>query len=144
VGWVKGRGWADPDVASEHAPAALTLDDLYARWLRAERSKIVLNRNKPKSVGRDVSIYQRLIQPVFGDRPFAAIQRAEVGRWVEQMTEGGAAAKTVRNRHATFHAIAAHGCLEMGLRPDNPCARTPLPRTSTTGRSSSSPMASGH
>lgn len=128
VGWVKGRGWVDPEHSSEPEAIPPTLNDVYEEWLQAERTKIVLNRKKPKSVGRDDSIYRRTIQPMFGDRPFASIQRAEIARWVAQMTETGLAAKTVRNRHATFHTIAAHGCLEMGLRADNPCTKTPLPR----------------
>src|SRR4051794_30511555 len=69
IGWMKGRGWGDPDSISKDAPMASTLDDVFGSWLRAERTKIVLNRKKPKSVGRDVRIYQRVIQPVFGDRP---------------------------------------------------------------------------
>lgn len=128
IGWVKGRGWVAPDTTAEPAEPGPSLDDVYAAWLEAERKKILLNRKKPKSVGRDVSVYQRLIQPAFGARPFGSLHRTEIGKWVEQMTAAGAAAKTVRNRHAVFHAIAGFGCLELGLRPDNPCAKTPLPR----------------
>src|SRR4051812_39675196 len=40
VGWVKGRGWVDLDAASEQAPGAMTLDDVYAGWLQTERTKI--------------------------------------------------------------------------------------------------------
>lgn len=107
LGWVKGRGWIareEPRTHAEPEPAAASVDDVYAGWLRAEHTKIAFNRKKPKSVGGDARIYERLIRPAFGTRPFSSIQRAEIADWVEQMTLGGAAAKTVRNRHAVLHA----------------------------------------
>lgn len=85
VGWVKGRGWVEP-ASQPDAPAPATLDDVYAAWLAAERIKLVLHRKKPKSLGRDVSTYRRVIQPRFGDRPFVTIHRAEVGAWAATMT----------------------------------------------------------
>lgn len=126
VGWVKGRGWVA--TVDEPTRRAASLDDVYLGWLGAEREKITLNRKKPASVGRDSRVYELHIKPAFGARPFTSISRQDIRAWVATMTELGASAKSVRNRHGVFHAIAAHGILEMELRPDNPCFRTPLPR----------------
>jgi hypothetical protein len=66
VGWVKGRGWT---VDGHETPApmpAATLDQVYTAWLAAEQQKVALRRKKAKSVGRDDSIYRRVIQPSSG------------------------------------------------------------------------------
>jgi hypothetical protein len=80
VGWTKGRGWVTTDTPSSATDANPTLDAVHAEWLDAERQKVTLRRKNAKSVGRDDSIYRRVIQPTFGTRPFVSIQRSEVRR----------------------------------------------------------------
>jgi integrase len=44
------------------------------------------------------------------------------------MSRLGAAPKSVHNRHGLMFQLMSYGCIEMGLRADNPCQKQPLPR----------------
>lgn len=125
IGWVKGRGWVDSPTTTV---PPVTLDEVMAAWFSAEQEKIILNRKKPKSVGRDRRTYQLHIEPAFGSRPFTSITRQDVRSWVLAMAISGAKPKTVHNRHGLLFQIMRHGGIEMGLRVDNPCQGTALPR----------------
>jgi integrase len=51
----------------------------------------------------------------------------DIRRWVNQREAAGAAPKTIGNYHGLMFGIMAHA-VRKGLRADNPCADTKLPR----------------
>lgn len=120
-GWVKGVGFA------EGQGSGTTVDEVYASWLDEQREKVALGRKTADSLQRDTRLWALHLQPTFGTRQFSTISRDEVKAWIRAQARKSAA-KSVTNRHGLLSGIMSFGCVEMGLRADNPCAKQMLPR----------------
>lgn len=65
--------------------------------------------------------------------PITAVTEANVNQWVAGLSNGGAAAKTVANKHG-FLASVFKKAHTRGLVESNPCEGTRLPRTEVRGK----------
>ena len=134
-GWVKGRGWVDPEDVEVVVP---TLDQVVQKWRVHELDKLTLGTKKGKTLGKDIRTYELHIKPVLGNLPVTAITREDVRAWVTGMSACGAAPKSVSNRHGLLFQILNSRCWNWAccgpIRARAP--RCPAPRSTTTCASS--------
>ncbi|WP_231584511.1 hypothetical protein [Mycobacterium haemophilum] len=67
------------------------------------------------------------IGPSLGAVPLAQLSRDDVSLWIQGLEQGGAAAKTIANKHG-FLSTALASAVAAGHIPANTAARTRLPR----------------
>lgn len=67
-----------------------------------------------------------LIKP-FGGIPIDKIDQDDISDWIIDMSESDKSPKTIRNAHGLLNSIMKTA-VERGHRPDNPCAKSRLPK----------------
>ncbi|MGH2688176.1 MAG: tyrosine-type recombinase/integrase [Actinomycetota bacterium] len=112
---VKRGNWIDP------ARSAIRLGDWARQWLD---HKLNLRR---ASFARDEGCVRNQIVPAFGSTPIGRIARADIQRWVKELSDGGLSAASVRRCHRVLNSILAEAVNDR-LIPESPCRRISLPR----------------
>jgi integrase len=126
AGWVPGEGWEVP----EPEPPAATFADVATGaggYFERQAKRVKLGKIKAYTVYRDRRTYELHLEEIFGHLPFGEVDIDDVGDWVDQQLDAGAAPKSIRNRHGLLSSIIKHGRLRMKLRRDSPCEATELP-----------------
>jgi len=111
--------------------ASPTLREYTARYLNPETG--LLTGIEPGTRAGYEKASQRSFLKILGDYPVDAIQKQDVGKWVEWQERQPSvnrpgktvAAKTVRNYHALLSSVLA-SAVEEGIRKDNPAYKTRL------------------
>lgn len=115
------------DRALEHRLAAPTDTPTVAAWCTSHIES--LSGTQDDTLGRYRAYVANDLGALAG-LPVTAVQPEDVSRWVNAMARGGAAGKTVKNKHGLLSAAMGHA-VRVGLIPSNPCEGTRLPRTET-------------
>jgi len=89
---------------------------------------------RPASRARDESYLHNHVLPAFAQTQIARIRKADVQRWVRELSEGkGLAPRTVRECYRIFGGIMREA-VEDRLIPESPCRRVALPRVEHSER----------
>lgn len=133
LGPTRARQWLEEqDDDEEHSLTALTVDDLFERWIewKGERRKDgSLRRIRSQRTLADYrSQYKRKIGPTFGAKPAQLITAPEIQTWVDKLG-ADLEPKTVADYHALLHQVykwASAPSRQIILL--NPCTETELPK----------------
>lgn len=126
-GWVRGEGWAPPPPPPVPEPTFGDVATGPDGYFQQQERRVRRGKLKPYTLHRDRRSYHLHLEEMFAHLPFTSIDENEIADWVDEQLDGGAAAKTVRNRHGLLSSVMKHGRLRMKLRQDNPCELTELP-----------------
>lgn len=138
-GWIKGRGFVREGAAAPAPEPATGAVETFGHFAHRYVDDI-LTGVEPRTRGD----YHTMIDQqfaAFADLPVDAPRSADVSRWVNLQEAGipgpagdddwvkrPARAKTLANRHGLLYSLF-HAAVQAGLRTDNPCSGTTLPRT---------------
>jgi len=107
--------WIDP--AASAAQFATLASGRLASRLNVRRSTFLT----------DEGCIRKHILPRFGSVPIGRIARADVQRWIKELSDAGVGADTVRRCHRLLKTILADA-VEERMIPESPCRRISLPR----------------
>lgn len=105
---------------------SLSFDEAFEDWYRFDPSR-------PKRTVDDVKLMMREFREIIGDKPLDAVERMEVIRYRDSLTEKGRKPKTLDKKLAFLCAIF-NVAVNNGRLTYNPASRVPIPKSDGVGR----------
>lgn len=122
-GWVKGHGYLLRD---HNSPAAGVTLQAFGTEFITELTAI--GPDTRQRYLNQIAALAKQFAPIVGHTVTVAdLTESHIRRWINARTDAGAKPKTIANYHGLLFAVMVEA-IRAGLRHDNPCAQTKLPR----------------